>query len=177
LLVTNDSARDSKLQADLGVLRAALRSMAAPSASEDALRTAFRQHRSRIRPPAHAARPKKGRMVQWISLAAVAALGAVVFSALWVAAPERRPAASDAVTASGVSATVPTFQPLAPFAEAPSASLRVVRVRIPLSSLAIVPGSGTPGSIEAELLVGEDGIARGIRFPPADVDTLSAAAD
>jgi hypothetical protein len=46
----------------------------------------------------------------------------------------------------------------------PTASFSVVRVQIPLTSLAIVPGSEQGGTIEADLLVGEDGLAHGIRF-------------
>jgi 2-polyprenyl-6-methoxyphenol hydroxylase-like FAD-dependent oxidoreductase len=50
----------------------------------------------------------------------------------------------------------------------PSGSYSVVRVRIPLSALA--QGSRLEGTIEADLLVGEDGLASGIRF--ASTDTL-----
>jgi hypothetical protein len=58
----------------------------------------------------------------------------------------------------------------------PSQSYSVVRVRIPLTALA--PGySAPPGvTIEADLLVGEDGLASGIRFDTADtlfVSTVS----
>ena len=44
------------------------------------------------------------------------------------------------------------------------AAYSVVRVRIPLSSLALLPDATADGMIEADLLVGEDGLARGIRF-------------
>jgi len=47
-------------------------------------------------------------------------------------------------------------------------------VRIPLSSLALVPGSEQGGTVEAELLVGEDGLARGIRFLQTDTMLVSA---
>jgi hypothetical protein len=51
-----------------------------------------------------------------------------------------------------------------------------VRVRIPLSALALVPGSMQDGTVEADLLVGEDGLARGIRFMPAAAQHASADA-
>jgi hypothetical protein len=56
-----------------------------------------------------------------------------------------------------------------------SASYSVVRVRIPLSAFAAVPGTEQDGSIEADLLVGEDGLARAIRFNEADALLVSVA--
>jgi hypothetical protein len=72
---------------------------------------------------------------------------------------------------------VAAFQPLqgSPVS-LPSDSYSVVRVRIPLSALALVPGTEQSGTIEADLLVGEDGLARGIRFMPADAAYASADA-
>jgi hypothetical protein len=48
-------------------------------------------------------------------------------------------------------------------------------VRIPLSAFAVVPGTAQDGTIEADLLVGEDGLARAIRFDEADVMRVSVA--
>jgi hypothetical protein len=48
-------------------------------------------------------------------------------------------------------------------------------VRIPLSAFAAVPGTEQEGSIEADLLVGEDGLARAIRFNEADALLVSVA--
>jgi 2-polyprenyl-6-methoxyphenol hydroxylase-like FAD-dependent oxidoreductase len=48
-----------------------------------------------------------------------------------------------------------------------------VRVRIPLSALS--PGTPSGATIEADLLVGEDGLASGIRFSPADTVFVSTA--
>jgi hypothetical protein len=58
----------------------------------------------------------------------------------------------------------------------PSSSYSVVRVRIPLSAFAIVPGTEQGGSVEADLLVGEDGLARAIRINEADALRVSVAA-
>jgi hypothetical protein len=67
------------------------------------------------------------------------------------------------------------FQPLQNTPRlSPAASYSVVRVRIPLSAFASVPGSEQDGTIEADLLVGEDGLARGIRFIEADAWLASA---
>lgn len=60
------------------------------------------------------------------------------------------------------------FQPLM-YAPRPSAweSYSVVRVRIPLSSLAPIAAAGLRGTVDADVLVGEDGLARAIRFDDA----------
>ena len=57
----------------------------------------------------------------------------------------------------------------------PSSSYSVVRVRIPLSAFARRAGHGADGTIEADLLVGEDGLARAIRFNEADALLVSVA--
>jgi hypothetical protein len=54
----------------------------------------------------------------------------------------------------------------------PTGSYSVVRVRIPLSALA--QGPRLEGTIEADLLVGEDGLASGIRFASTDTQLVSA---
>jgi hypothetical protein len=58
----------------------------------------------------------------------------------------------------------------------PSGSYSVVRVRIPLAALAIDHTGALDGTIEADLLLGEDGLASGIRFDAEDtllVSTIS----
>ena len=70
---------------------------------------------------------------------------------------------------------VSAFQPLLNAPGLSSSSYSVVRVRIPLSAFAVVPGVQQDGTIEADLLVGEDGFARGIRFPEADSLLVSTA--
>jgi hypothetical protein len=54
----------------------------------------------------------------------------------------------------------------------PTQAYNVVRVRIPLTSLV---GYGAPvdGAIEADLLIGEDGLPTGIRFDTADAPLVS----
>jgi hypothetical protein len=52
-----------------------------------------------------------------------------------------------------------------------------VRVRIPLSSFAVAQDATVDGTVEADLLIGEDGLARGIRFSPQDTLGVSATAN
>ena len=74
-------------------------------------------------------------------------------------------AAPPAPIAAAQTSPVAAFQPLGYASEVVSgAAYSVVRVRIPLSSLALMPDGAADGMIEADLLVGEDGLARGIRF-------------
>ena len=74
------------------------------------------------------------------------------------------------------SLAVGAFQPLLSSRSlSPSSAYSVVRVRIPLSAFAVVPGTEQDGSIEADLLVGEDGLARAIRFNDADALLVSVA--
>jgi len=80
-----------------------------------------------------------------------------------------------AETPVAVAAPISAFQPLPNSPSlSPSSSYNVVRVRIPLSAFAVVPGTVQDGSIEADLLVGEDGLARAIRFNEADALLVSA---
>jgi hypothetical protein len=73
-------------------------------------------------------------------------------------------------------AAIAAFQPLgySP-GVVPGAAYSVVRVRIPLSSLALLPDPAADGMIEADLLVGEDGLARGIRFNGSSALLVSQA--
>ncbi len=145
---------------DLAPLRAALKDMPAPSVDEAALRRVFREHRHAQAGRARvAARARK----YWALAAAVSvmAIGGVVGLALMT----ERHAAPPAPIAAAPGSPVAAFQPLGySLALVSGAAYSVVRVRIPLSSLALMPDAAADGMIEADLLVGEDGLARGIRF-------------
>ena len=146
---------------DLAPLRAALKAMPAPAVDEAALRRAFREHRP---PQVGCARAAAGTRTYWALAAAVAsvAVGGVVGLVLLT---ERHGGAPPVPMAATPPAAVAAFQPLGYSPQVVSgAAYSVVRVRIPLSSLALMPDAAPDGMIEADLLVGEDGLARGIRF-------------
>jgi hypothetical protein len=162
-----------RLSADLAQLKAALRAVQAPPADEGELRAAFRDSWRR-RQRARTARLVGSRRVRWAA-AAVLVLGMAVTLGTVLLGGDERPSVPAAVAAPAPLVVAP-FQPLlnAP-AFSPDASYTVVRVRIPLASFALVPGSEQDGTVEADLLVGEDGLARGIRFTPADASLLASA--
>lgn len=180
----NGAERDDRLGADLAALRERLRGMKAPRFDETGLPAVLRAQArfvptSREAAPPAAAPPPATR--RWRApLAAAAAVAVAAIAALLAArspfqqsGPAVRPSSPDARAAATASAErgsgAAAFQPLmyAP-GFSPSGSYSVVRVRIPLSALA--QGQRLEGTIEADLLVGEDGLASGIRF--ASTDTL-----
>lgn len=153
------SMESGSRDADLAPLRAALKAMPAPAVDEATLRRMFREHRDAA---GSARAPVSARTRRHWALAAALASMAVAGLAVLALTGERRESASQAVPSP---AAVAAFQPLwySPPVE-PGAAYNVVRVRIPLSSLALLPDAAADGMIEADLLVGEDGLARGIRF-------------
>jgi hypothetical protein len=167
---------DGRLQSDLEQLRVTLRAVSAPPPDDAGLRAAFRDARRRRVQAAKEVRigmswrvPVAAAAVVVLAIAAV--LGALLFS---VERPITPTVAREPVSAP---LTVAAFQPLQSSpALLPSDSYSVVRVRIPLSALALVPGSMQDGTVEADLLVGEDGLARGIRFMPAAAQYAAADA-
>jgi len=176
--MNEDTRDDGALEADLASLRAALREARAPDGGEAALLAAYRARLAARAPglgAAAAAAPRSGRARAPYALAAAALLAAVTaLVALRLERPERGSPAARAVDAREPAEPAAAFRPLA-FARGVSAaeSYSVVRVRLQLP--ASVPGAGASpdASIEADLLVGEDGLARAIRFD--DADTLFVA--
>lgn len=172
-----NSLDPQRLETELAQVRAALHDVQPLPPDEAALRAAFRAKRREREQAvvAAAARVPTGR----VHFAAAAAVLAAVVAVVWlltfgVERPLSAPTLATEAPAAPA-ALVPAFQPLLNSPGlSPSGSYSVVRVRIPLSSLALVPGTEQGGSIEADLLVGEDGLARGIRFNPADVAYASA---
>ena len=168
----------SRLQPELAQLRAALRTVEAPAVDEAALRAQFlemRQRRAQSAPGQRASR--SWRLPLAAAAAVVLALGGILAAIVMRAEPTASvlvPGA--AVQPEAASAAVSAFQPLPNSPSlSPSSSYNVVRVRIPLSAFAVVPGTQQGGSIEADLLVGEDGLARAIRFNEADALLVSVA--
>jgi hypothetical protein len=174
--MSNTPRDDSRLQMELAQLRAALRSVEASPPDESALRARFRDAMSqRAQAAAIAARPGSWRMHFAAAAVVVLAVGAVLAAVLLRV---ERPAPVQLAVEAPQTAprSVSAFQPLLNSPGlSPSSSYSVVRVRIPLSAFALVPGTEQNGAIEADLLVGEDGLARAIRFDEADALRVSVA--
>jgi hypothetical protein len=173
----SDIQRDPpRLQAELAQLRAALHGVNPPPPDEAALRTQFREAaRKREQASATAARGASGWRMRFAAAAAVVlAVGTLLALVL---TRSERPAETPVAAAAPSPAPLPVgaFQPLLNAPALSSSSYSVVRVRIPLAAFAVVPGTQQDGMIEADLLVGEDGLARGIRFPEADALLVSSA--
>jgi hypothetical protein len=172
----SDRDGDGRLQADFAQLRAALRAEEAPSVDETVLRGRFRKVQRAQRAAREASRAGSRR--RRLAAAAVVVLG--VGAALAVALLRVEPPAPAMIVSEPSRpprAAVGAFQPLSTAPGlSPAASYNVVRVRIPLSAFALVPGTEGGGTIEADLLVGEDGLARAIRFNEADASLVSVAA-
>jgi hypothetical protein len=118
-----------------------------PPRVEQSLRAAFKAHSGRGR--------RGARQAGWWLAAAAAALA--VWGAIRGAAPDTPATADDAA-----------FLPLVegePFAELDA--VQVMRVRLPRSALARLGGSpvaAETGSVDAQVILGQDGVARAIRF-------------
>lgn len=168
----------SRLQPELAQLRAALRAVEAPEVDEAALLASFRDRQQQRAHEAVALRAgRSARLPLAAAAAVVLALGGILAAVVLRgerAASVLVPVAAEAPAA--IRAPVSAFQPLPNSPSlSPSSSYNVVRVRIPLSAFAVVPGTEQGGSIEADLLVGEDGLARAIRFNEADALLVSVA--
>ena len=168
----SNTPRDaSRLQSELAQLRAALRAVEAPAIDEAALRARFREARQQL--AQNAAAERAGRLRR-LPLAAAAAVALAVGGALVAVMLRGEHSVPTLVVAETPVSAVSAFQPLLSSPGLSSSSYSVVRVRIPLSAFAVVPGTVQDGSIEADLLVGEDGLARAIRFNEADALLVSA---
>jgi len=146
---------------DLRALAAADGARHAPSSIEARLRTEFRRHN------------RRRKLVTWCSFAGAAA-AAVLTLVLWARSerPKHAPVPAQVERAATLAAdedSDASFYPL-PEAEALPAveNAMVVRVQLPVSSLRLmgVPVSeeGADASVQAELLLGQDGLARAVRL-------------
>jgi hypothetical protein len=185
---------EESLSAEISALRSALREVRAPD-DELALRSA-----ARARGTVHAAAPDPRAARQSIfaaaharivrrhrplAVAAAAIVVAVVVFAMRVERVDRADGAQRAAAAPDAAQPVmavpvaqgasPMFRPISfPRRLSSAESYSVVRVRLELATS--VPGAGAPNAaIEADLLIGEDGLARAIRFDSADTLPVYAA--
>jgi hypothetical protein len=192
--VSDPNRVDESLSAELGALRSALLEARAPD-DELALLAAARA-RAVIRGPSAvrpsilaAARARVARARRPLAVAAAAIAAVVALAVLGLLRPERdegaaqservaaslhAPSAAAATPAIGAPEVRLAFRPIS-FSRGLSTaeSYSVVRVRLELATIA--PGGAPSGAIEADLLVGEDGLARAIRFDSADTLPVYAA--
>jgi hypothetical protein len=201
----SDPIRDEEsLSAELSALRSALSEVRAPD-DEPALRSAARARAAapsaatRQGVARHsilaAVRTRAARRRRPLTVAAAAAVVAAVVAAAVAtsvarldraehadraASTERAaetPRATESVTAAPAAAADgrAMFRPISfPRRLSNAESYSVVRVRLELATSA--PSGGAPdAAIEADLLIGEDGLARAIRFDSADTLPVYAA--
>jgi hypothetical protein len=164
------------LPGELAQLRAALRDVQAPVPDEIALRAQFRAVRQRAQTATVAAGVSASGRWQLAAAAVVVLVVGALFAAMALRFERPEPIVAAPEATQAVPVAVSAFQPLLNSPGlSPSSSYSVVRVRIPLSAFALIPGTAEDGTIEADLLVGEDGLARGIRFDEADALLMSVA--
>lgn len=129
----------------------------APVQVEERLLVQFRK-RSRLR-----------RTRAWISAASIGAIAAAIAVLVWIGPAASNNAALQPDATALADETVGSFYPL-PDADAlpPVESALVVRVQLPMASLELI---GFPINqdraterVEAEVLLGQDGLARGVRL-------------
>ena len=186
---------DPVLDADLASLRGALRQVQASDDADGALLSAYRTRLATRASKAAVsvgarggARARLARRPLALA-AAVLVMAVTALVALRVERAERGEvtASPNAPTLASTGRTVTSessrrstaFRPLA-FARGVSAgeSYSVVRVRIRLPmTAAVVDGAAPDAAIEADLLVGEDGLARAIRFDEADTLFVSTVSE
>ena len=172
----SNTPRDaSRLQSELAQLRAAVRAVEAPPVDEAVLRARFREARLEQEQTAAAERAGRFRRLPHAAASAVALAVGVVVAFVALRGERSVPVPVAAAVPEATRPAVSAFQPLLASPGLSSPSYSVVRVRIPLSAFAAVPGTEQDGSIEADLLVGEDGLARAIRFNEADALLVSVA--
>ncbi len=168
--------RDARMQTELAQLRAALRTVEAPPVDEAALRAQFREAAHRARDAAGVASAGSAWRLHLAAAAVVVLAIGAALTAIVLRVEPPAPAIIANEPPQPEPVAISAFQPLlASPALSPASSYSVVRVRIPLSAFALVPGSEDSGTIEAALLLGEDGLARAIRFDEADASLMSVA--
>jgi hypothetical protein len=192
---------EAKLDGEIARLRNALGQLRASADGEQELRAAFRAQRAALSGQASAAariaerrdrspspaRSRAGSRRRAIFAAGALAAGIAVTASVLVGLDRSdgnatRTAALTAETPVAVSShgvgEAPATAAFVPLLYSPGISpaqaYNVVRVRIPLTSL-VGYEARLDGTIEADVLVGEDGLAAGIRFDTADASLVSMA--
>jgi len=148
-------------------LTAALRAVAADDAGTRASASVEQRLRAEVR-----ARGASRRRRQYAALALAATVVLAVSAALYRGRPVDAPVTGGADTSVTAAATEVTteFLPLA-YGSLPTNDARIVRLEVPRTALASfgyseidVVDPQNPDTVLADVLVGEDGVARAVRF-------------
>jgi hypothetical protein len=147
---------DPRLRDALAATADADRTRGASAAVEQRLRAALRAQR--------AARERR-RQIVWVAAAAAIVIG--VTTIRWhTTVPDVPPAAAPVTSATD--AVPAEFIPLR-YASVPARNGQIVHIVVPASALAsfgLEPASVGGDAVNAEVFVGEDGLARAVRFSP-----------
>lgn len=153
---------DTRLREALASTAEAERNRGASARVEQQLRAVVRSNRAAT-----------NRRTQIVWLAAAAAIIVAVTTARWrLSEPE--PAAATAPVAAAIDAVPADFIPLR-YANVPVRNGQIVQIAVPASALAsfgLQPTGGGGGAVNAEVFVGEDGLARAVRFSPFSTKEL-----
>jgi hypothetical protein len=175
--MTDDRDKDTALDGRFDAARTTLNALRAPADLEIALRHAHRDRAARR--AAVEAVPATGKPIPrasrrgWIGAGAALAAGllvaALLLPVLRSSGPaeadlDARPADADAIPVQARPQPRP-FQPVAYYVGAPaSQSYLILRAHVPVAAFAIDTGGYVDGTVEADLLIGDDGLVAGIRF-------------
>ena len=168
--------RQQELARGLRATAVSLRHLAAPSRTEARLLAAFREHSGAAQP-----RPRRGWIPAAAWGAAIAAMIAIGVTVVRERQPEARESApsravelvstdGNAQTGSALDAAVEDGFLMLPGAAqlSPAGDLNLVRVELPRSAMMQVGIEVSPErsaeTVEAEVMVGSDGLARAVRF-------------
>ena len=162
----NEEQRNSEEQELLRALRTLAREeegLATPPPVEGRLMRAFDQTRT---VNSHHRRPFVGRALKAAAVFVLAALGGY----WWSGGGAEPPAEQAAVPEPAVAVTLPSSEALAWLDPEPR-SLHIVHVRVASTTLAAqgyaVGDPDGDGLVDLEVIVGDDGLARGVRVSPA----------
>lgn len=114
-------------------------------------------------------RSRRRRARAWMSAGGMGAVAAAIALLVWIAPVTSKSVATQPLAMGAADEDATDFYPL-PDADSlpPVESGLVVRVQLPMASLEMIgfPGSpdGATEPVEAEVLLGQDGLARGVRL-------------
>ena len=151
-----------------------LREALAATADAERNRGASARVEQQLHAAVRANRAAADRRMQIVWLAAAAAIIIAVTTVRWRLSEPEKPAATAAPAAVATDAVPADFIPLR-YANVPVRNGQIVQIAVPASALAsfgLQPTGGGGGAVNAEVFVGEDGLARAVRFSPFSTKEL-----